>query len=419
MLQAIIPLSLAAGLQNDRLIGRLEHTPTAAGITGGELRILARFNMTNHSQWLSAANSASQTDSWGGKTLTGRGGGRGQRNRETEISFCTVSRSSVFTACSSSWSFPISESRYSRSILRHTAALQPSRGCVFRGYKNSLLPPSLVLFSRLEETLWSSGGGREDRLWGGGMLSCSPRLVHGGFGEVGRGSLQIPVRNSFSVPRKTTVSKTTEAGDGYRRRGRHVTRTSRHCAWLIVRAEIGWREGGGYLSVQLQVERGWGYLSVQLQVERGGGYLSVQLQVERGGVICLSSCSGEGGGVICLSSCRKGSAQPGCPGILCLSAGRAASAPPERLGVELGKVQVYQEANRETRVQIQESVRGKDVFVIQTMSKDVNTTIMEMLILVYACRTSCARSITGVLPYFPYSKQCKMRKRGSIVTKLV
>ncbi|XP_077354900.1 phosphoribosyl pyrophosphate synthase-associated protein 2 isoform X2 [Festucalex cinctus] len=91
----------------------------------------------------------------------------------------------------------------------------------------------------------------------------------------------------------------------------------------------------------------------------------------------------------------------------------------ERLGVELGKVQVYQEANRETRVQIQESVRGKDVFVIQTVSKDVNTTIMEMLILVYACRTSCAKSITGVLPYFPYSKQCKMRKRGSIVSKLI
>ncbi|TNM97471.1 hypothetical protein fugu_015627 [Takifugu bimaculatus] len=91
----------------------------------------------------------------------------------------------------------------------------------------------------------------------------------------------------------------------------------------------------------------------------------------------------------------------------------------ERLGVEIGKVQVDQEANRETRVQIQESVRGKDVFVIQTMSKDVNTTIMEMLITVYACKTSCAKSITGVLPYFPYSKQCKMRKRGSIVSKLI
>ncbi|KAI2666130.1 Phosphoribosyl pyrophosphate synthase-associated protein 2 [Labeo rohita] len=76
----------------------------------------------------------------------------------------------------------------------------------------------------------------------------------------------------------------------------------------------------------------------------------------------------------------------------------------ERLGVELGKVQVYQEANRETRVQIEE---------------DVNTTIMELLIMVYACRTSCARNIIGVIPYFPYSKQCKMRKRGSIVSKLL
>ncbi|XP_018420181.1 PREDICTED: phosphoribosyl pyrophosphate synthase-associated protein 2 isoform X2 [Nanorana parkeri] len=91
----------------------------------------------------------------------------------------------------------------------------------------------------------------------------------------------------------------------------------------------------------------------------------------------------------------------------------------ERLGVELGKVLVYQESNRETRVQIQESVRGKDVFIIQTVSKDVNTTIMELLIMVYACRTSCAKTISGVIPYFPYSKQCKMRKRGSIVSKLL
>uniref|UniRef100_A0A8C5PPL0 Phosphoribosyl pyrophosphate synthase-associated protein 2 n=1 Tax=Leptobrachium leishanense TaxID=445787 RepID=A0A8C5PPL0_9ANUR len=91
----------------------------------------------------------------------------------------------------------------------------------------------------------------------------------------------------------------------------------------------------------------------------------------------------------------------------------------ERLGIELGKVLVYQESNRETRVQIQESVRGKDVFIIQTVSKDVNTTIMELLIMVYACRTSCAKTISGVIPYFPYSKQCKMRKRGSIVSKLL
>lgn len=37
----------------------------------------------------------------------------------------------------------------------------------------------------------------------------------------------------------------------------------------------------------------------------------------------------------------------------------------------------------------------------------------------YACKTSSARSIVGVIPYLPYSKQCKMRKRGCIVTKLL
>ncbi|XP_078258044.1 LOW QUALITY PROTEIN: phosphoribosyl pyrophosphate synthase-associated protein 1-like [Rhinoraja longicauda] len=44
---------------------------------------------------------------------------------------------------------------------------------------------------------------------------------------------------------------------------------------------------------------------------------------------------------------------------------------------------------------------------------------MELLIMAYACKTSCARNIIGVIPYFPYSKQCKMRKRGSIVCKLL
>lgn len=44
---------------------------------------------------------------------------------------------------------------------------------------------------------------------------------------------------------------------------------------------------------------------------------------------------------------------------------------------------------------------------------------MELLILAYACKTSSARSIVGVIPYLPYSKQCKMRKRGCIVSKLL
>ncbi|MGH0168234.1 UNVERIFIED_CONTAM: hypothetical protein FKN15_054164 [Acipenser sinensis] len=91
----------------------------------------------------------------------------------------------------------------------------------------------------------------------------------------------------------------------------------------------------------------------------------------------------------------------------------------ERLGVELGKAVVYQEPNRETRVEINESVRGQDIFIIQTIPRDVNTAIMELLVMAYALKTSCAKNIIGVIPYFPYSKQCKMRKRGSIVCKLL
>ncbi|XP_061627640.1 phosphoribosyl pyrophosphate synthase-associated protein 1-like isoform X2 [Phyllopteryx taeniolatus] len=91
----------------------------------------------------------------------------------------------------------------------------------------------------------------------------------------------------------------------------------------------------------------------------------------------------------------------------------------ERLGVELGKSVVYQEGNAETRVDVKESVRGQDIFIIQTIPRDVNTAIMELLIMAYALKTSCAKNIIGVIPYFPYSKQCKMRKRGSIVCKLL
>ncbi|XP_037328716.1 phosphoribosyl pyrophosphate synthase-associated protein 1-like isoform X2 [Pungitius pungitius] len=44
---------------------------------------------------------------------------------------------------------------------------------------------------------------------------------------------------------------------------------------------------------------------------------------------------------------------------------------------------------------------------------------MELLVMAYALKTSCAKNIIGVIPYFPYSKQCKMRKRGSVVCKLL
>ena len=51
--------------------------------------------------------------------------------------------------------------------------------------------------------------------------------------------------------------------------------------------------------------------------------------------------------------------------------------------------------------------------------RDVNNDMMELQIIAYACKTSSARNIVGVIPYLPYSKQCKMRKRGSIVCKLL
>ncbi|XP_048761050.2 phosphoribosyl pyrophosphate synthase-associated protein 2-like isoform X2 [Ostrea edulis] len=91
----------------------------------------------------------------------------------------------------------------------------------------------------------------------------------------------------------------------------------------------------------------------------------------------------------------------------------------QRIGIRLGDMNVYHKTNRETNVEIKESVRGKDVYIIQTGTKDVNNDIMELLIISYACKTSAAHNIIGVIPYLPYSKQSKMRKRGSVVSKVM
>lgn len=90
-----------------------------------------------------------------------------------------------------------------------------------------------------------------------------------------------------------------------------------------------------------------------------------------------------------------------------------------KLGLRLGDISVFHKSNRETNVEIRESIRGKDVYIIQTGTKDVNNDVMELLIIAYAAKTSSARNIIGVIPYLPYSRQCKMRKRGSIVSKLL
>ncbi|GMT07365.1 hypothetical protein PENTCL1PPCAC_29539, partial [Pristionchus entomophagus] len=91
----------------------------------------------------------------------------------------------------------------------------------------------------------------------------------------------------------------------------------------------------------------------------------------------------------------------------------------ERLGIPLGDAVVYNNTCSETTVNIKESVRSKHVFILQTGTKNVNNDIMELLILIYACRTSTAKSITVVIPYLPYSKQCRVVRRSSIAIKLI
>ncbi|XP_054165353.1 phosphoribosyl pyrophosphate synthase-associated protein 2-like [Oppia nitens] len=90
-----------------------------------------------------------------------------------------------------------------------------------------------------------------------------------------------------------------------------------------------------------------------------------------------------------------------------------------RLNEKLGSCSLYRTSNRESVLAIGVSVRARDVYLIQSGGPDVNNNIMELLIMAYTCKTSAANNIVGVIPYLPYGKQSKMRKRGSIVSKLM
>ncbi|KAJ4356126.1 ribose phosphate diphosphokinase subunit prs4 [Didymosphaeria variabile] len=92
-----------------------------------------------------------------------------------------------------------------------------------------------------------------------------------------------------------------------------------------------------------------------------------------------------------------------------------------RLGIELTKILVLQYSNQETSVTIGESVRDEDVFIIQsTPPGDINDALMELLIMINACKTASARRITAVLPNFPYARQDKKDKsRAPITAKLM
>ena len=92
----------------------------------------------------------------------------------------------------------------------------------------------------------------------------------------------------------------------------------------------------------------------------------------------------------------------------------------EYMGVPLGSAYVGHFNNGETQVMIDESVRGKDVFIIQPTCQPVNDSMMELLIMIDACKRASAKMITAVVPYYAYARQDrKTRGREPISAKLV
>lgn len=90
------------------------------------------------------------------------------------------------------------------------------------------------------------------------------------------------------------------------------------------------------------------------------------------------------------------------------------------LGIDLGPMVRKEFADGELYVQIQESIRGCDVYLIQPTCHPVNDHLMELLIMIDACRRASARQITAVLPYYGYARaDRKTAGRESITAKLV
>ncbi|KAI9817349.1 MAG: hypothetical protein M1832_004655 [Thelocarpon impressellum] len=92
----------------------------------------------------------------------------------------------------------------------------------------------------------------------------------------------------------------------------------------------------------------------------------------------------------------------------------------ERLGTSLAAVQLDKFSNGETSVRIGCSIRDKDVFVLQSGSPRINDDIIELCIMISACKGGSANKITAVMPYFPYSRQSKRKTaRGAITARMI
>src|SRR5439155_4580674 len=92
----------------------------------------------------------------------------------------------------------------------------------------------------------------------------------------------------------------------------------------------------------------------------------------------------------------------------------------ERLGVQLGRVTIKTFPDGETFPRYEESIRGADVFLIQTGSPPVDTHLWELGLMIQAAKLASAKRITAVIPWYPYARQDKKSAgREPISAKLV
>ncbi|CAE6506993.1 unnamed protein product [Rhizoctonia solani] len=92
----------------------------------------------------------------------------------------------------------------------------------------------------------------------------------------------------------------------------------------------------------------------------------------------------------------------------------------KRIGIPLSKCDVTRNGIGETSVRLGESVREDDVYIIGSGCGQVNTALMELCIMIHACKIASAKRITAVIPLFPYARQDKKDKsRAPITAKLV
>jgi ribose-phosphate pyrophosphokinase len=88
----------------------------------------------------------------------------------------------------------------------------------------------------------------------------------------------------------------------------------------------------------------------------------------------------------------------------------------EQLGVELGEVTLETFANGETYCRYDESIRGADVFIVQTGCNPIDRNLMELFLLIQAARLASAKRVTAVMPLFPYARQDRKAKPREPIT---